>query len=141
MPPYDHRAAGFDADPGPAPGGWDKYNAKHWRRDYRDFAEFFLGRVQNEPHSTKQREDAIADLSLGDGLPRMRDWVPDHGEFADYILGRHPSEFGQRDDLRAELGYDDGRPVCIVAVGGSAVGAPPAAPHPSHPAAPSKRRV
>ncbi|MFO6463478.1 alpha/beta fold hydrolase [Jannaschia sp. KMU-145] len=413
VPPYDHRAAGFDADPGPAPDGWDKYNAMHWRRDYRDFAEFFLGRVQNEPHSTKQREDAvawamegdpemllmtqarepgqyaideemyrrvrcpslvvvgtedeitppdgsrriaeltggtlhewddaghglharfparfnltmrdflaaelgaptpkrratterralvlsspiglgharrdlaiarelralhpdleidwlaqdpvtrllgaegehvhpmsrrlasesahieseagrhelhafqairsmdeilalnfmifqealeetrydvviadeawdvdhhwhehpdlkrapmawltdfvgfvpfeengpseaalttdynaemiehvegrpqirdraifvggrddIADLSLGDGLPRMRDWVPDHYEFADYILGRHPSEFGQRDDLRAELGYDDGRPVCIVAVGGSAVGAP-----------------
>jgi pimeloyl-ACP methyl ester carboxylesterase/UDP-N-acetylglucosamine:LPS N-acetylglucosamine transferase len=66
----------------------------------------------------------VADLSLGDGLPTMRDWVPRHYDFADYILGRHPSEMGSRDELRARFGYDDGRPVCIVAVGGSAVGAP-----------------
>lgn len=65
----------------------------------------------------------IIDLSFGDGLPRMRDWIPNHYEFAEYIIGQHPSEFGSRDDLRAELGYDDGRKTCIVAVGGSGVGA------------------
>ena len=53
----------------------------------------------------------------------MRDWVPKHYEFSDYIIGQHPSEFGSRDDLRAEFGYDDGRKTCIVAVGGSGVGA------------------
>lgn len=82
------------------------------RPDVRDRA-IFVG----------QPED-IADLSLGDGLPRTRDWVPRHYDFADYILGRHPSEMGLRENLRARFGYDDGRPVCIVAVGGSAVGAP-----------------
>ncbi|MEM7171943.1 MAG: alpha/beta fold hydrolase [Pseudomonadota bacterium] len=65
----------------------------------------------------------IVDLGFGDGLPKMRDWVPEHYEFCDYILGQHPLEFGSRKDLRAELGYDDGRKVCIVSVGGSGVGA------------------
>ncbi|MDU8945736.1 alpha/beta hydrolase [Ovoidimarina sediminis] len=65
----------------------------------------------------------IIDLGFGDGLPRMRDWVPRHYEFSDYILGRHPEEFGPREDLRAQLGYDDGRTSCIVSVGGSGVGA------------------
>lgn len=69
-----------------------------------------------EPHD-------IADLSFGDGLPRMREWIPKHYEFSDYIIGTHPSEFGSRADLRAEFGYDDGRKTCIVAVGGSGVGA------------------
>jgi UDP:flavonoid glycosyltransferase YjiC (YdhE family) len=53
----------------------------------------------------------------------MRDWIPKHYEFSDYIIGRHPSEFGSREDLRTEFGYDDGRLTCIVAVGGSVVGA------------------
>jgi pimeloyl-ACP methyl ester carboxylesterase/predicted glycosyltransferase len=65
----------------------------------------------------------IADLGFGEGLPRMRDWVPRHYAFSDYIIGTHPAQFGPRADLRAEFGYDDGRKVCIVAVGGSGVGA------------------
>jgi pimeloyl-ACP methyl ester carboxylesterase/predicted glycosyltransferase len=67
--------------------------------------------------------DDIVDLSFGDGLPRMRDWIPRHYGFSDYIIGAHPDTFGSRDDLRAEFGYDDGRKTCIVAVGGSGVGA------------------
>ena len=39
--------------------GWAKYNAHHWRRDYRDFLEFFFSRVFSEPHSTKQTEDCV----------------------------------------------------------------------------------
>ena len=39
--------------------GWDKYNANHWRAHYRDFAEFFMGRMFIEPHSTKPREDGV----------------------------------------------------------------------------------
>lgn len=66
--------------------------------------------------------DDIVDRSFGTGLPDMRAWVPDHFEFCDYILGRHPSTFGTRSDLRTEFGYDDGRRVCIVSVGGSGVG-------------------
>jgi pimeloyl-ACP methyl ester carboxylesterase len=40
--------------------GWDKWNANYWREDYRGFLEFFFSRVFTEPHSTKQREDAVA---------------------------------------------------------------------------------
>jgi pimeloyl-ACP methyl ester carboxylesterase len=39
--------------------GWWKYNAAYWRRDYRDFLEFFFSQVFSEPHSTKQIEDAV----------------------------------------------------------------------------------
>jgi pimeloyl-ACP methyl ester carboxylesterase/predicted glycosyltransferase len=36
-----------------------KYNGAHWRRDYRDFVEWFVGRIFTTAHSTKQIEDAI----------------------------------------------------------------------------------
>jgi pimeloyl-ACP methyl ester carboxylesterase len=39
--------------------GWDLYNAHHWRRSWRRFAEFFAGRIFTEPHSTKAREDVV----------------------------------------------------------------------------------
>ena len=39
--------------------GWAKYNAAYWRKDYRDFLEYFFGRMFSEPHSTKQIEDCI----------------------------------------------------------------------------------
>jgi hypothetical protein len=66
----------------------------------------------------------IIDLPFGDGLPRMRDWIPRHYEFSGYILGDHPVSFGSRAVLRAGLGYAPGERVCIVTVGGSGVGAP-----------------
>jgi pimeloyl-ACP methyl ester carboxylesterase len=40
--------------------GWAKYNEHYWRRDWAGFAEFFFRQVFNEPHSTKQIEDAVA---------------------------------------------------------------------------------
>jgi pimeloyl-ACP methyl ester carboxylesterase len=39
--------------------GWAKYNLHHWRRDYRDFVEFFFAQAFSEPHSTKQIEDCV----------------------------------------------------------------------------------
>ncbi|MFW2542280.1 hypothetical protein ACN2XU_06535 [Primorskyibacter sp. 2E107] len=53
----------------------------------------------------------------------MRDWIPEQYDFSDYSIGTHRARFGGRSDLRAEFGYDDGRKVCIVTVGGSGVGA------------------
>jgi predicted glycosyltransferase len=52
----------------------------------------------------------------------MRDWVPRHFEFCGYVLGRHPSHFGPRAELKERLGYRDDEKVCIVTVGGSGVG-------------------
>jgi len=65
----------------------------------------------------------IVPLSFGKDLPAMRDWVPRHFDFASYIIGEHPQAFGGRADLRARLGYRPDERVCIVAVGGSGVGA------------------
>jgi len=39
--------------------GWAKYNMYFWRRSFRDFTEFFFSQAFSEPHSTKQREDAV----------------------------------------------------------------------------------
>src|SRR5262249_17578416 len=39
--------------------GWEKYNAHHWRADYRDFVEFFMDQIFPEPHSTKAWEDGV----------------------------------------------------------------------------------
>jgi pimeloyl-ACP methyl ester carboxylesterase len=61
LPPA-HRAVfeRFDDAAVEDPVGWQKYNAQHWKADYRDFVEFFVGRMFTEPHSTKQHEDAVA---------------------------------------------------------------------------------
>jgi pimeloyl-ACP methyl ester carboxylesterase/predicted glycosyltransferase len=40
--------------------GWAKYNSHFWSRDYRGFLEFFFAQCFNEPHSTKQIEDAVS---------------------------------------------------------------------------------
>ncbi len=48
----------FD-DPAPSGKGWTKYNRHYWRREYRDFLEFFFSQMFTEPHSTKQIEDCV----------------------------------------------------------------------------------
>lgn len=47
---------GFLAEP-PDREGWNKYNAVHWREEYRDFVEWFTGEIFSEPHSTKPFDD------------------------------------------------------------------------------------
>ncbi len=93
-----------------------------------DYNAEMIGHVEGHPELRDRAifvgtRDDVIDLSFGDGLPQMRDWIPKHFDFSDYIIGQHPSEFGSREDLREEFGYADGRKVCIVAVGGSGVGA------------------
>jgi pimeloyl-ACP methyl ester carboxylesterase/predicted glycosyltransferase len=46
--------------------GWEKFNAHYWRAHYRDFLEFFAGRMYPEAHSTKPREDVVS-WGLGAG--------------------------------------------------------------------------
>ena len=64
----------------------------------------------------------IVDERLGPDLPMIRDWTEDHFDFSGYVTGFDPAELGDRDTLRAELGYGDDEKVCIVTVGGSGVG-------------------
>jgi len=92
-----------------------------------DYNAEMIGHVEDHPQVRDRAlfvgtADDIVDESFGRDLPQMRDWIPQHYDFCDYILGCHPYSFGSRADLRAELGYGDGRKVCIVSVGGSGVG-------------------
>ena len=110
--------------------GWVPFQENGPREAFltTDYNAEMIGHVENNPNVRDRAifvggPEDIADLTFGEGLPRMRDWVPRHYEFSDYIIGTHPVEFGPRADLRAEFGYDDGRRTCIVAVGGSGVGA------------------
>ncbi len=60
-PPHSHRGfvqhfdAVLDTDE-----GWAKENRHYWLRDWPGYTEFFFGQMLPEPHSTKQREDAVA---------------------------------------------------------------------------------
>ena len=63
---YEERFASWEDDIA-EPEGWQKFNRHHWQRDYRDFLEYFFSTVFSEPHSTKQREDALEWGLDGDG--------------------------------------------------------------------------
>jgi pimeloyl-ACP methyl ester carboxylesterase/predicted glycosyltransferase len=67
-------------------------------------------------------EADIIPRSFGKDLPAMREWVPQHFDFAGYVMGDHPRNFGSRPELRQALGYAADEKVCIVTVGGSGVG-------------------
>jgi predicted glycosyltransferase len=66
-------------------------------------------------------EDIVPDR-LGPDLPPIRDWTESNFDFAGYVSGFDPAELGDRERLRAELGYRPDEQVCIVTVGGSGVG-------------------
>jgi pimeloyl-ACP methyl ester carboxylesterase len=46
-------------EPLPSDDGWNKENIHFWNRDYETYLEFFFNEAFPEPHSTKQREDAV----------------------------------------------------------------------------------
>jgi predicted glycosyltransferase len=62
------------------------------------------------------------DLPLGPGLPSVREWTEQHFEFTGHVLGARPYAAAERTALRQRLGYGTGDKVCVVTVGGSAVG-------------------
>jgi pimeloyl-ACP methyl ester carboxylesterase/predicted glycosyltransferase len=67
--------------------------------------------------------DDIIGERLGPGLPEIRDWTERNFDFAGYVTGFDQAELGDRERLRAELGYRSHERVCLVTVGGSGVGA------------------
>jgi predicted glycosyltransferase len=67
--------------------------------------------------------DDIVSARFGPSLPSIRDWTEQHFEFSGYITGIDPLEIADRAMLRHRFGYAVDEMVCIVTVGGSAVGA------------------
>jgi pimeloyl-ACP methyl ester carboxylesterase/predicted glycosyltransferase len=59
-PSYPERETHAFDEPLDIEEGWAKYNSYYWRKDYHDFLEFFFAKCCNEPHSSKQIEDAVA---------------------------------------------------------------------------------
>jgi pimeloyl-ACP methyl ester carboxylesterase/predicted glycosyltransferase len=61
LPPASPRAGAEEAfvTPRESYEGWEKWNKHYWLEHYEDFLEFFTSQIFTEPHSTKQREDAI----------------------------------------------------------------------------------
>jgi pimeloyl-ACP methyl ester carboxylesterase/predicted glycosyltransferase len=68
--------------------------------------------------------DDIVPGSFGPGLPDIRSWTEAEFDFAGYVTGFEPVGPDERAALREELGYQPDERVCIVTVGGSAVGEP-----------------
>lgn len=66
-------------------------------------------------------DDVVTDL-FGPGLPRIRDWTAAHFDFTGYITGFDPTDLGDVSARRHDLGYHPDDRVCIVSVGGTAVG-------------------
>jgi len=79
-------------------------------------------RVRDRAVFVGEPEDIVPER-FGPELPAIRGWTEEHYSFAGYVTGFDPAAFGDRDALRAELGYRPDERVCIVTVGGSGVGA------------------
>ena len=80
------------------------------------------GHIRDKAIFVGNPDDIVPDR-FGPDLPYIREWTEAHYDFAGYVTGFDPAALGDRDELRAELGYHRDERVCIVAVGGSGVGA------------------
>jgi predicted glycosyltransferase len=94
-----------------------------------DYNAEMIGHIEGHPGVRDRSifvggQPDILPLSFGTDLPAMRDWIPRHFDFAGYIMGEHPGAWGSPAEVRERLGYRTDERVCIVTVGGSAVGAP-----------------
>ena len=68
--------------------------------------------------------DDIVPMDFGPGLPDIRDWTEDHFDFSGYVMGAPPPTGPQRKALRRKLGLHPDDRLCVVTVGGTAVGEP-----------------
>jgi predicted glycosyltransferase len=105
MPDGDEREAYLTAD----------YNAEMIEHIAR------FPRLRDRAIFVGNNDDIVPD-AFGPDLPIIRDWTEQHYDFAGYVTGFDPTEFADRESLRAELGYQPDEQVCIVTVGGSGVG-------------------
>jgi pimeloyl-ACP methyl ester carboxylesterase/predicted glycosyltransferase len=78
-------------------------------------------RVRDQAIFVGNPDDIVPD-TFGRDLPAIADWTSRHYDFAGYVTGFDPAELGDRERLRAELGYAPAEQVCVVTVGGSGVG-------------------
>jgi pimeloyl-ACP methyl ester carboxylesterase/predicted glycosyltransferase len=68
-------------------------------------------------------DDVVSD-GFGPGLPDIREWTQRNFEFSGYVIGTPPPSPEQREALRRRLGIEPDQRLCVVTVGGTAVGEP-----------------
>jgi UDP:flavonoid glycosyltransferase YjiC (YdhE family) len=107
----------------PMPGGGDReaFLAADWNAQMVEHVDR-LPWLRNRSIFIGERADVVPER-LGPDLPGIGEWTEAHFDFAGYVTGFEPDEIADRDALRAELGYGPDEKICIVAAGGSAVGA------------------
>jgi pimeloyl-ACP methyl ester carboxylesterase/predicted glycosyltransferase len=93
-----------------------------------DYNAEMIGHIARYPHVRDRalfvgNPDDIVPERFGPDLPGIREWTEAHYSFPGYISGFDPATLGDREAMRAELGYDADDKVCLVSVGGSGVGA------------------
>lgn len=80
-------------------------------------------RIRDRAIFVGEPDDIVSD-TFGPDLPEIRAWTQEHFDFAGYVTGFDPGSLGERDEVRAELGFGPDETICIATVGGSGVGLP-----------------
>ena len=66
--------------------------------------------------------DDVVAQHFGPGLPAIREWTEQNYEFCGYVMGSVPPSGPERAALRRKLGLQRDHRLCVVTVGGTAVG-------------------
>jgi pimeloyl-ACP methyl ester carboxylesterase/predicted glycosyltransferase len=64
----------------------------------------------------------VVDQTFGPGLPGIREWTQQHFDFAGYVMGSEPPSGPERAALRRKVGARPEHRLCVVTVGGTAIG-------------------
>ena len=80
-------------------------------------------RVRDRAIFVGDPEDVVPG-TFGPDLPDIREWTQRHYDFCGYVPAFDPASLPDHAELRAQLGWEDSETICVVAVGGTAVGAP-----------------
>jgi pimeloyl-ACP methyl ester carboxylesterase/predicted glycosyltransferase len=68
--------------------------------------------------------DDVVSEKFGPGLPDIREWTEQNFQFCGYVTGQMAASAPERAAVRRKLGLGPGDRLCVVTVGGTAVGGP-----------------